>query len=62
MSATIQHAAPIATAAKLFCGFGDPTRLAIITTLDQVRYITALPEWRPTMATLHAAFEQEGPP
>ncbi|WP_420451751.1 ArsR/SmtB family transcription factor [Ilumatobacter sp.] len=33
MSATIQHAAPIATAAKLFCGFGDPTRLAIITTL-----------------------------
>ena len=33
MSATIQHAAPIATAAKLFCGFSDPTRLAIITTL-----------------------------
>ncbi|MBT8207409.1 MAG: metalloregulator ArsR/SmtB family transcription factor [Acidimicrobiia bacterium] len=33
MSATMQSAAPIATAAKLFCGFSDPTRLTIITTL-----------------------------
>jgi len=33
MSDTIESAANIATAAKLFCGLGDPTRLAIITTL-----------------------------
>ena len=33
MSDTIKSAADIATTAKLFCGFSDPTRLAIITTL-----------------------------
>lgn len=33
MSGAIQSTAPIATAAKLFCGFSDPTRLAIISTL-----------------------------
>lgn len=30
---TIRNPSDIATTAKLFCGFSDPTRLAIITTL-----------------------------
>ena len=34
MNDSIERAAAIATTAKLFCGFSDPTRLAIITTLS----------------------------
>jgi aryl-alcohol dehydrogenase-like predicted oxidoreductase len=37
-----------------------PQRL--ITTLEQVRHITASTEWRPAMSTLHAAFGQEAAP
>ena len=45
---------------RVLLSTNQPQRLA--TTLDQVRHITASIEWRPAMATLHAALEPVAAP
>lgn len=45
---------------RVLLSTNQPPRL--ITTLEQVRHITASIEWRPAMLALHAALEQEAAP